>query len=164
MEQLSGKHVSDSFTQHVQAVMPNHLNGAGRIFGGQLAMWIDMVGGIAARRHCNHNVTTAAIDNLQFRKPVHQNDVIVMHAKVTYVGHTSMEVRVDTFVEDLQGVRTLVNTAYLTEVALDENGHPTPAPPLICDTMQEKAEYEAGRRRRSRRRQQNDYAEDGEQG
>ena len=79
--------------------MPNHLNGAGRIFGGQLVAWIDVIGGIAARRHCGCAVTTAAIDNLQFREPVYVNEVVVLRARVTFVGRTSMEVRVDTFVE-----------------------------------------------------------------
>ena len=58
---LSAKRVADSEVEQVQAIMPNHLNGSGRVFGGQLAAWIDIVGGIVARRHANRNVTTAAI-------------------------------------------------------------------------------------------------------
>ena len=63
-----------------------------------------------------------------------------------------MEVRVDSFVEDLSGVRRLVNTAFLTEVALDEEGRPAPVPPLIRETFQEEAEFEAGARRREMRK------------
>lgn len=154
---LPGKHVSDSVTEHIEIVMANHLNGSGRLFGGQLAAWIDMVGAVAARRHCNRDVTTAAIDNLQFREAVYQNELVVLRAKVSYVGRTSMEVRVDSFVEDLAGERKLVNIAYLTEVALDENDRPTPVPPLLCETMQEKAEFEAGKKRRELRKTHNSY-------
>ena len=60
---IPAKRVADSEVEQVQAIMPNHLNGAGRVFGGQLAAWIDVVGGIVARRHSNRNVTTAAIEN-----------------------------------------------------------------------------------------------------
>ena len=65
---IPAKRVADSEVEQVQAIMPNHLNGAGRVFGGQLAAWIDVVGGIVARRHSNRNVTTAAIiSNLKKR-------------------------------------------------------------------------------------------------
>ena len=88
---LSAKRVADSEVEQVQAIMPNHLNGSGRVFGGQLAAWIDIVGGIVARRHANRNVTTAAIDNLQFKEAVYENSIVVLHGKITYVGRTSME-------------------------------------------------------------------------
>lgn len=151
--QVAAKRVADSEVEQFQTIMPNHLNGAGRVFGGQLAAWIDVVGGIVATRHANHNVTTAAIDNLQFKEAVYENSIVVLHGKMTYVGKTSMEVRVDSFVEDLSGERKLVNTAYLVEVALDENGKPVQVPGLICETFQERAEWDAGERRRELRKQ-----------
>lgn len=148
---LAAKHVSDSFTEQVQVIFDNHLNGQGRVFGGQLAAWIDIVGGLVARRHSNCNVTTAEIDSLQFKRPVYANSAIVLRGKITYVGKTSMEVRVDSFVEDLSGERKLVNTAYLVEVALDGDQKPVEVPGLICETFQEKAEWEAGEKRRQLR-------------
>lgn len=151
--QVAAKRVADSEVEQFQTIMPNHLNGAGRVFGGQLAAWIDIVGGIVATRHANHNVTTAAIDNLQFKEAVYENSIIVLHGKMTYVGKTSMEVRVDSFVEDLSGERKLVNTAYLVEVALNDDGKPVQVPGLICETFQERAEWEAGERRRELRKQ-----------
>ena len=151
MSELQAKHVADSETEQIHAVFDNDLNGQGRVFGGQLAAWVDMVAGIVARRHSNHNVTTAEIDNLQFRSAVYANSVILMRGKITYVGTTSMEVRVDSFVEDLSGERKLVNTAFLVEVALDENEKPIPVPKLICETFQEKAEWESGIKRRQLR-------------
>ncbi len=151
MSELAAKRVSESETEQIQMIFDNHLNGQGRVFGGQLAAWIDIVAGIVARRHSNHNVTTAEIDSLQFKSPVYANSVIVFRGKMTYVGKTSMEVRVDSFVEDLSGIRKLVNTAYLVEVALDENQKPVQVPELICESFQEKAEWEAGEKRRQLR-------------
>lgn len=147
MEEFSARHVSDSETEQIQVVFDNHLNGKGRLFGGQLVSWIDVVAGIVAQRHCHRNVTTAEIDSLQFRSPIFKNSLLVLRGKITYVGNSSMEVRVDSFVENLNGERTLVNTAYLVLVALDENQKPVRVPRLICDTFQEKAEWEAGKKR-----------------
>jgi acyl-CoA hydrolase len=152
MEQ-TGKRVSDSKTEQVQLVRPQHLNGMGRLFGGQLVEWIDEVAGVVARRHCGTEITTAAIDHLRFREPVFQNDTVVLLGKVTYTGGTSLEVRVDSFVEDFDGNRRLINTAFLIEVALGEDGKPTPAPPLIVENEFEQAEFNAAQRRREFRRQ-----------
>jgi acyl-CoA hydrolase len=158
MNVLPAKHVSDSETEQIQVIFDNHLNGQGRVFGGQIASWIDIVAGVVARRHCNHNVTTAEIDSLQFKSPVFARDIVVFHGKITYVGTSSMEVRVDSFVEDLSGIRSLVNTAYLVLVALDTNQAPTPVPRLICESFQEKAEWEAGEKRRKLRQQRRQEA------
>lgn len=144
---MEPKHVSDSLTEQVQILMPNHINGADRLFGGQLVAWIDVVAAVVARRHSGCNVITAAIDNLQFKAGAFINDTLVLIGRITYVGNTSMEVRVDTYVEDLSGMRKVVNRAYLVMVALDEAGKPTRVPPLIVETESERAEWEAGKRR-----------------
>ena len=115
------KRVSESAAEQVQLVLSSHINGYKRLFGGQLMAWIDMLGGVIARRHAEHEVTTACIDNLQFKKAVTINSTLVLKGKMTYVGRSSMEVRVDTFVERLDGTRELVNTCYMVLVALDEN-------------------------------------------
>lgn len=150
---MESKRVSDSITEQVQILMPSHINGSDRLFGGQLVEWIDVVAAVVARRHCGRNVTTAAIDNLQFKAGAFINNTLVLIGHITYVGSTSMEVRVDTYVEDLQGVRKVVNRAYLVMVALDENGHPTEVPKLILGTETERAEWEAGKKRHSLRYQ-----------
>ena len=125
------KGVAESRTEQIQILMPEHINGAGRLFGGKLVEWIDVVAGVVARRHSGCNVITAAIDNLQFKAGAYVNDTLVLIGRVTHVGHTSMEVRVDTYVESLSGTRSVVNRAYLVLVALDENGNPTPVPSLL---------------------------------
>lgn len=147
MDTLHSKRVSDSKTEQVQIVMGEQINGDNRLFGGKLVEWIDIVAGVVARRHSNRAVTTVSIDKLHFKEAAHINDIIVLVGKITYVGRTSMEVRVDTFVEDRNGIQRPINHAYLVMVALDEQENPVPVPGLILETEQEKAEWEAGKKR-----------------
>ena len=133
--------------------MPQHINGYKRLFGGVLMEWIDVLAAVVARRHANCNVTTASVDNLQFKAAAHVTSIFFMSGRITYVGGTSMEVRVDTFVESLDGNRKMVNRAYLVFVALDENEHPVPVPRLILETEEERQEWEAGAKRHALRKQ-----------
>lgn len=149
----NAKPVRASRTEQIQILMPEHINGYRRLFGGRLVEWIDVVAAVTARRHSGCNVTTVAIDNLQFQAPAYVNSTVVLVGQITYVGRTSMEVRVDTFVEELDGTQTEINRAYLVMVALDEKEQPTPVPGLICETDEERAEWEAGLRRSELRRQ-----------
>lgn len=150
---MEAKRVADSMTEQVQIVMNEHINGYGRLFGGKLVEWIDIVAGVVSRRHSNSNVTTASIDNLHFKEAAHVNQTVVLNGRITYVGKTSMEVRVDTFAEALDGKRMLVNRAYLVMVALDENERPTAVPPLLLETEEEKTEWIAGEKRNALRKQ-----------
>ena len=144
------KTVQDSITEQVHILMPENLNGYGRLFGGRLMQWIDEVAGVTARRHSGCNVTTAAVSELQFHAAAHVNDVVVLEGRILRVGNTSMEVQVDTFVER-PGERVHINRAKLVMVALDENGKPTPVPAVIPETDEEKREYEEAIRRREYR-------------
>lgn len=153
MSELKPKRVSDSLTERVEIVLPGHLNGYDRLFGGQLMEWIDVIAGVVARRHSNKNVTTASIDNLAFHAPAHANDTVVLKGRITYVGKTSMEIRVDTFVEHLSGEQKMINKAYLVLVAIDDNDMPTRVPPLVIETDEEKAEWESALKRDLYRRQ-----------
>ena len=113
------KRVSESRTEQVQILTQREMNGYGRLFGGQQMVWIDIVAAVTARRHCGKNVTTAAIDSLEFAAPAYANDTLVLVGTVTYTGRTSMEVCVKTYIERLGGQRKLVNKAYVIMVALD---------------------------------------------
>ena len=144
--------VGESRVETVHIVRPNHLNAAGRLFGGILMQWIDEVAGIVAMRHTRCNCTTASVDNLRFIRGAYQQDLLVIIGKVTYVGTTSMEVRVDTYIEDTEGMRRPINRAYFTMVALDENDKPCPVPKLLLGSEEEKAEWEAAKKRRDMRK------------
>ena len=155
---MKSKKVSDSRTEQVQILTLNTLNGYGRLFGGQLMEWIDIVAAVTARRHSECNVTTAVVDTLEFKSPAHTNDTLVLIGEITYTGTTSMEIRVSTYVEHLNGTKKLINKAYLVMVALDNNENPTPVPGLILETDEEKQEWEAAKKRnelRKLRRQEN---------
>ncbi len=145
---LTPKKVSDSLTEQIHIVIYPDINGFGRLFGGQLLRWIDEVAGATARRHCGRNATTAAIDNLQFKEGVLLNEVIVLIGRVTYVGHTSMEVRVDTYRENPDGYRHPINRAYFVMVAMGEDGRPTEVPPLIIEDPAEQMEWDNAKKRR----------------
>ena len=152
------KKASESYTEQVQLLTKASMNGYNRLFGGILMEWIDVVAAIAARRHSGKNVTTAVVDRLEFRAPAHTNECLVLRAKVTYAGKTSMEVCVKTYIEGLNGERDLINKAYLVMVALDENEQPTEVPELVLETEAEIREWEAAKRRnklRKKRRMEN---------
>jgi len=149
-----GRRVADSIVETVHIVRPNHLNNSGRLFGGILMQWIDEVAALVAKRHCRKNVTTVSVDNLHFIRGAYPKDDIVIRGKITHVGNTSMEVKVDTYVEDETGERTLINRAYLTEVALGHDDRPTKVPKLLIETEEEKQEWEKAEARRQMRRMQ----------
>ncbi|MBQ7625070.1 MAG: acyl-CoA thioesterase, partial [Clostridia bacterium] len=103
---------------------------------------------VAAQRYTRTAVTTVCVDNLSFLKPAFLGDTVVQEAFVTWTGRTSLEVRVDTYVEKLDGERDLTNRAYIVFGALDENDDPAPVPPFTPETEEEKAEYAAALERR----------------
>ena len=79
--------------------------------------------------------------------------MVVLAGRLTYVGHTSMEVRVDTYVEDYKGIRKSINRAYLVMVAVDENGSPAAVPGLLLESEAEREEWAGGQKRNQLRRQ-----------
>lgn len=147
------KKLEDSLTEQQYLICPAHINHYGRLFGGHLLKWIDELAGIVAIRHCGCTVTTAAIDNLQFRAPAYTGDMIVLRGWVTCVGRTSMEVRVDTYREALDGRREMINKAYIDMVAIDCKGCPREVPDLAIETEEQRQEWEAAQKRRENRKQ-----------
>lgn len=148
------KSVKESTTEQIHLLMYEHINGENRLFGGQLVSWIDEVAGTVAKRHTGMKVTTASIDSLQFKQPAYLDDLVVIIGHITYVGNTSMEVRVDTYVESLDGLRHPINRAYLTMVALDENSRPCQIPYGIkIETESQRGDLEGALKRIELRKQ-----------
>lgn len=147
------KRVEDSRTENTYLIMPKHINGYGRLFGGILMQWIDEVAGIVAHRHAGSIVTTACVDNLNFKAGAYLGDTVVLIGRMTYVGETSMEVRVDTYAEDADGTRRMINRAYEVLVALDENDKKIEVPGLIVETEAQRAEWIGGEKRYELRKQ-----------
>lgn len=152
-ETPAAKGVEESRTEQVHLIMKPHLNAEGRLFGGMLMQWLDEVATVVAMRHANtHRVTTAAIDNLQFKEATYEGEMLVLIGYLTYVGRSSMEVEIDTYVERSNGMRYSVNRAFFVMVAMDEQEKPMAVAPLKVATEAEKARYEAAVMRRDVRK------------
>ena len=128
---MKEKRVEETIVEQMREVRPEDLNGADRLF----------------LRYAENTVVTASVDNLRFIRGVYQHEIVALIGRVTYVGRTSMEVRVDTYVESLDGMRHPVNRAYLTLVSVDKNGKSKEVPRLIVESVGEQAEWEAGKKR-----------------
>ncbi len=149
---MTKKPPSDSYTEQVQIVSQADLNGFSRLFGGRLMQWIDIVAAVCARRHCECNVITAMVDKLEFHAAAYANDIILLTAKVTYTGKTSMEICVESYVEKSNGKRLLINRAFFIMVAMDKNEVPAPVPQLDPQTPKERLAWEEGFKRYLARR------------
>ncbi|MGI6014079.1 MAG: acyl-CoA thioesterase [Oscillospiraceae bacterium] len=148
----SAKRVKDSYTEQIHIIKMSSLNGAKRLFGGQLMQWIDEVAAVTARRHSGKNVTTALIDTLHFRQPAYANNTIVLSSKLVHVGNSSMEIRVTTYVERLDGEKICINDANIVMVAMDESERPVRVPRLLLETDEERYEWQCAEERIQRRR------------
>ncbi len=148
-----GRRVADSATEMTQLVLPQHANVHGSVLGGTVMHWVDLAAAIVANRHSRRPVVTAAFDEMSFLAPIRVGQVALLRARLTLVDRSSMEIRVDVESEDmLSGERRATGTAFVTFVALDPASHrPTPVPPLILETEDERAEHGLALERRRER-------------
>ena len=147
---LAPKRVADSASRSFQIVLPHEANVHGTVLGGTVMHWIDMTAAVVANRHCRRPVVTAAIDEMSFEAPILVGQLAMLDGRITLVDHSSMEIRVEVESEDLlSGERRHTSTAFVTFVALDPvTGRPTPVPPLVLETDEEKAEHARALERR----------------
>jgi acyl-CoA hydrolase len=149
MARTTVRPVRASQVEMTELVLPNDTNRLGNLLGGRLMHWIDIAAAIAAARHTNRVCVTASVDELRFLNPVKQGEVVVLRASVNRVFRTSLEVGVNVTTEDtLAGGSTHTNTAYLTFVAINDQGRPVPAPPVKPVTAVEKRRYRDAATRR----------------
>jgi acyl-CoA hydrolase len=149
---LTPKPASASATEMVQVVLPNDANPLGFILGGTVMHLIDIAGAIACHRHTRSLLVTAAVDGLQFLNPIKIGDLIILKSRVTCTFNTSLEAQVDVYSEELlTGTRQLTSRAYLTFVAISENGDRVQVPPLLIETDDDRHICEEARARRAER-------------
>ena len=151
-EKVVSRTVFESQAERSEIIFPADANALGNLFGGRLMQFIDLVGAVAAVRHCRAITVTASMDHLDFVAPVHVGDLLILKASVNRAFRTSMEVGVRAMVEDAQG-QTLrhVSSAYVTYVAVDRDGRPVPVPCVVAETEHQKRRFaDAGRRRELR--------------
>lgn len=152
IDSLIGKPPKVSEVEMTELVLPNDTNLLGNLLGGRLMHWIDIAGAIAASRHSNKIVATVALDSLDFRHPLRMGELVILKAKLTWTGKTSMEVTVRAYGENIKtGSVILTNKAFITFVALDDQGKPSPVPTLLPETEEEKKDYRAAELRREER-------------
>ena len=149
---MTGKPVRESQAEMTEVVLPNDTNQLGGMLGGRLMHLMDIAAAIAGHRHARSYLVTASVDHLDFRHPIRMGHLVVLKSSVNRVWNTSMEIGVKVFAENiLTGARVHTCSAYLTFVALDEQGNKRPIVPVIPETEEEKRRYrEAGERRQHR--------------
>ena len=127
-------------------------NLAGLVHGGVVMKMCDEVAAIAAIRHCGRRVVTAGVDRMTFVDPVNVGELLTCRATVNAAWRTSMEVGVRVEAENPRtGERRHTSAAYLTMVALDDEGKPVPVPPLVAETEDERRRQREAELRRANR-------------
>ena len=149
---MKQKTPADSHTVMNELVLPNDTNTMNNLMGGRLLHWMDIAAAIAAQKHCNRIVVTAAVDSVSFKHPVKLGDVIRIESKVTRAFNTSVEVRLDVWAQNIpSGTSRKSNEAYYSFVALDENSKAIPVPELVPETDEDRMYYDGALRRRQLR-------------
>ena len=114
--------------------------------------WIDIAGAVCALRHARRPVVTASIDRVDFHAPARVGHLMILDAQINFTGRTSMEIEVLVTAEDPQtGDQFLTTEAFLTFVAINQNGTPIEVPPLLVTTDEEKQKFEEGKQRKLER-------------
>jgi acyl-CoA hydrolase len=149
---MEPKPVRESCAEYSQLALPNDANYWGNVLGGTVMHLVDLCAAISAMRHARRPVVTASVDSLQFLHPVRIGELIVLRASVNRVFRSSMEVGVRVITEDLRtGDKRHTCSAYLTFVALDEKGQPSPVAPALPESEEEKRRYRQAAERRENR-------------
>lgn len=149
------KRIADSRVTLSVMMGPQDTNGLGNVHGGVIMKLVDEAGGIAAMRHARRPAVTVAMDSMTFMEPIRVGMLVQFNAELTYVGRTSMEVRVTVLAENpISGETAITNTAYLVYVALDDTGKPVTVPRLTYETTEQNAQAERAKERQAYRKHQ----------
>jgi uncharacterized protein (TIGR00369 family) len=149
---VTPKPMHASRIQIAQLMHLEHANLLGNVHGGWIMKLVDEAGALTCMRHSQRRVVTVAIDSMVFHNPIKIGDLVLLSAEVTYTGRTSMEAEVQVQAENpVTGERTHTNTAYLVYVALDDQGKPTPVPPIKAETEDERRKLDFAKERQARR-------------
>ena len=145
--------VSKSQVQMQELILPNDANILGNVLGGKVMHLMDLCAAMSALKHCRNQVVTASVDNLDFLAPSKIGDFLILKSSVNFCGNTSMEVGVRIDTEDRKtGALKHTASAYLTFVAIDEEGNAIKVPQVIPENDEEKRRYNEGRKRYNSRK------------
>jgi acyl-CoA hydrolase len=144
--------IASTQSEMTEIILPNDTNTLGNLLGGRLMHFIDLTAAMAAYRHSRTNVVTAAMDHIDFIRPVHLGDLLTLKSSVNRAFSTSMEVGVKVWAENTRtGCVVHVASAYLVFVAIDDQGHRVRIPEAVPETPSELRRYEGAMRRRENR-------------
>jgi uncharacterized protein (TIGR00369 family) len=149
---LPAKRVHASQVTLAVGMNPADANPLGDVHGGVIMKLVDEAGGICAIRHARRPTVTVAMDSMTFLSPVRVGDLVTLRASINWIGRTSIEVGIRVEAENVMtGQVTHTNSAYAVYVALDDDGKPTPVPPLLIESDLERRHWEEGARRQEHR-------------
>lgn len=138
--------------EQTSLVFPNDLNTYGTLFGGRVLELGDWLCGIVAKRHSNKVCVTLGLDSVRFLSPAKAGDILILKASLNRAWHTSMEVGLKVFAQDFRTMNERhIFSAYFTFVALDDHLRPSPIPPVIPETEEQKRRYAEAEERRKMR-------------
>jgi acyl-CoA hydrolase len=150
---MEARTCNESRVVRTSRIFPNDVNNHNTLFGGKLMSDADMIASISATRHSRAECVTASTDSVDFLSPITPEDSVCFESFVTYTGTSSIEVFVKIIAENLKnGKRKIAATAFLTFVALGDDGKPTKVPGIIPETEEEKKLHETGKERANKRK------------
>lgn len=143
MEKKSWK---ESASELQRIVLPEDTNAFNSLYGGRLVEWIDNVASIVAIKHSRRRTVTGSIDSLFFLSPIRMGYIVYMTSRINFTTTSTMEIEVDVESEEgITGQRRFTTKAYLTYVAIDEEGKAISVPELILETDDDKKRFEEAR-------------------
>ncbi len=133
---------------------PEMANFSGKVHGGAVLRLLDQVAYACASRYAGNYVVTLSVDQVTFRQPIAVGELVTFLASVNYTGTSSMEIGIKVVAEDIRkGAVRHANSCFFTMVAVDDEGRPTPVPPLQPETSDEKRRFAAAQIRRQLRQE-----------
>ena len=140
--------VSNSQVHMQELILPNDSNILGNVLGGKVMHLMDLCAAMSAMKHCRNQAVTASVDSLDFLAPSKIGDFLLLKSSVNYCGNTSMEVGVRIDTENRKtGKLKHTASAYLTFVALDEDGNTIKVPQVLPESKDEVRRFKEGKQR-----------------
>lgn len=148
-----GKKISESsINDHTYRIFENDLNSNDTVFGGLIMSILDRLAAVIAERHSQRTCVTVSVDGFHFLTPARKGENLICKGSVNRTWNTSMEIGLKVVAENSRTKdKKHIVSAYFTFVALDENNRPTPVPPVLPETPEEKRRYEEAEFRRNHR-------------
>ena len=109
------------------------------IRGGAVLKWIEEAGFACALAWSGRMCTTVYVGGVKFLRPIQIGDLVEVQARMASTGQHSMNIAVEVRASNIRlgGITHAgeqVAECLVVFVAIDEEGHPRPAPPWLPET------------------------------